>query len=102
MSDAGRAKWGSANGDAPRITDLIGAGQVKLIINTPSGEGTHSDGYVLRTAAVAHGLTYVTTLQAAQAFVIGLEAVRDAVPEVVALQDAEAEIRALGAEGGVQ
>ena len=102
VSDAGRAKWGSANGDAPRITDLIGAGQVKLIINTPSGEGTHSDGYVLRTAAVAHGLTYVTTLQAAQAFVIGLEAVRDAVPEVVALQDAEAEIRALGAEGGVQ
>ncbi|MBQ3387173.1 MAG: carbamoyl-phosphate synthase large subunit, partial [Eggerthellaceae bacterium] len=87
-SDAGLAKWGAEAADAPRITDLIAAGDVKLIINTPSGEGPHSDGFVLRTAAVAHGLTYVTTLQAAQAFAIGLEALADGRgPEIVALQD---------------
>ena len=87
-SDAGLAKWGAEAADAPRITDLIAAGDVKLIINTPSGEGPHSDGFVLRTAAVAHGLTYVTTLQAAQAFAIGLEALAEGRgPEIVALQD---------------
>ncbi len=60
------------------IVELIASGAVKLIINTPSGEGTYSDGFVLRTAAVQHGITYVTTLAAAQAMVIGMEAARRA------------------------
>ncbi len=60
-----------------RIVKLISSGAVKLIINTPSGEGTYSDGFVLRTAAVQHGITYVTTLSAAQAMVIGMEAARN-------------------------
>ena len=90
VSASGQAKWkGSAVAiDAPLVTDLIASGRVQLIINTPSGEGPHSDGFLLRTAAVAHGITYVTTLQAAQAFVIGLEAhARGAVHDIVSLQE---------------
>ena len=37
------------------------------MINTPLGVATRDDGYELRRAAVRHGITYATTLAAAQA-----------------------------------
>ena len=69
------------------IADLIAAGVINIIINTPSGDETQSDGFILRTAAVQHGLTYVTTLAAAQAMVIGMEVASKSGIEVIALQD---------------
>ena len=83
--EAGRVS--SKNNNEKSIIDLINAGTINLIINTPSGEETQSDGFVLRTAAVQHGLTYVTTLAAAQAMVIGMEVASKESLTIVALQD---------------
>ena len=69
------------------VMDLINAGKINLIINTPSGDETQSDGFILRTAAVQHGLTYVTTLAAAQAMVIGMEVASEQSLDIIALQD---------------
>ena len=72
---------------SPNVIDRIASGEVTLMINTPFGHETRSDGYELRAAAVRHSLTYVTTLSAAQAFVAGMEVSREAGFDVVALQD---------------
>ena len=78
----------SVRGDSRRnVIDLINEGVINLIINTPSGDETQSDGFVLRTAAVQHGLTYVTTLAAAQAMTVGMEVAADQGLDIVALQD---------------
>ena len=74
---------------SPNIGDMISAGEIVLMINTPYGQETRSDGYYLRTEAVKHGVTSVTALSAASAFVAALEALADN-PEgldVIALQD---------------
>ena len=71
----------------PNIADMIADGEVKLMINTPFGHGPRGDGYILRLAAVRHGVTYATTIAAAQAFAAALEVARDEGLKVVALQD---------------
>ncbi len=71
------------------IGDMIAAGEIVLMINTPYGQETRSDGYRLRTEAVKHGVTSVTALSGASAFVAALEALSDnpCGLDVVALQD---------------
>ncbi|MDP2233478.1 MAG: carbamoyl-phosphate synthase large chain, partial [Actinomycetota bacterium] len=61
--------------------------EVQLVINTPFGQETRSDGYHVRTAAVQHGVTNITTIPAAQAVVQAIEAIKEGRLEVVALQD---------------
>ncbi len=69
------------------ITDRIAAGDISFIVNTPFGSATRGDGYEMRAAAVRHGVTYVTTLAAAQAMVAGMEVVRATGLDIIALQD---------------
>lgn len=69
------------------VIDRIAQGEIDLIINTPLGSTTRDDGYELRAAAVRHGVTYTTTLAAAQAMAIGMETARKGEPDVIALQD---------------
>jgi carbamoyl-phosphate synthase large subunit len=57
----------------PNIGDMIANGQVDLMINTPYGQETRSDGYYLRTAAVRYGLCYATTIAGASAMVRAIE-----------------------------
>ncbi len=65
-------------GDAhPNIGDMIADGQIALIINTPYGPGSRGDGYLLRTEAVRRGVTCVTALSGANAYVSAIEAVRE-------------------------
>lgn len=71
----------------PNIADMIADGQIKLMINTPFGHGSRGDGHVLRLAAVRHGVTYATTIAAAQALAAAMEVARDDGLEIVALQD---------------
>ncbi|HKS51237.1 MAG TPA: carbamoyl-phosphate synthase large subunit [Pseudonocardiaceae bacterium] len=60
---------------ADNIVDLINAGEVDMIINTPYGNpGPRVDGYEIRTAAVARGIPCVTTVQGAAAAIQGIEA----------------------------
>lgn len=61
---------------SPHVADLIRAGAVQLIINTPLGSSSFSDGSAIRIAAVAQGVPLLTTLSAAQAAVNGIRAMR--------------------------
>ena len=71
----------------PNIGDLITSGEVKLMVNTPFGHVPRGDGYRLRLEAVRHGVTYATTIAAAQALAAAMEAARDDGLDVIALQD---------------
>ena len=72
---------------SPNVRDMIAAGEVALMINTPFGHATRADGYELRLEAVKHGVTHVTNLAGAQAMVAGMEVARSAGLTAVALQD---------------
>ena len=71
----------------PSILDMITNDEVQLMINTPFGHGARGDGYELRLAGVRHGVTYATTIAAAQALAAAMETVREDGLDVVALQD---------------
>ena len=74
--------------DERGILDMIAAGEIAFIVNTPYGPGSRGDGYRLRTEAVRRGVTCLTALTAANAYVAALEARQfDDGMEVVALQD---------------
>ena len=69
------------------VVDAIAAGEISLMINTPLGVATRDDGYELRRAAVRHGITYATTLAAAQALIAGMQAARAGELDVAPLQE---------------
>ncbi|MEO3755688.1 carbamoyl-phosphate synthase large subunit [Streptomyces sp. B6B3] len=74
------------NGE-PTIVQLIHAGQVDLIVNTPYGTTGRLDGYDIRTAAVARGVPCLTTVQALAAAVQGIHALGRGEVNVRSLQD---------------
>jgi carbamoyl-phosphate synthase large subunit len=78
---------------------MILAGEVDLIVNTPFGRGSRTDGYEIRTAAVTRGIPCITTVQGAAACVQGIEALVRGELGVRPLQDYHAELRA-GRRGG--
>jgi len=71
----------------PNVLDEIANGDVQLVINTPFGQETRSDGYHIRSAAIRHGITNITTLAAALAIVQAIEATKEGRLGVCALQD---------------
>jgi carbamoyl-phosphate synthase large subunit len=71
----------------PNLIDYMKNDQVALVINTPSGKGARTDEGMIRAAAVAHGVTCITTLPAAQAAVEACRAMRQRELTVAALQD---------------
>ncbi|HEY5548856.1 MAG TPA: carbamoyl-phosphate synthase large subunit [Coriobacteriia bacterium] len=73
----------------PNIADAITNGEVHLVINTPFGRETRSDGYHIRAAAIRHGVTNITTMEAAQAVVQAIQAVQEDRLGISALQDSE-------------
>jgi carbamoyl-phosphate synthase large subunit len=52
---------------SPNVVERIEAGEVDLVINTPTGSGARADGYEIRRAAVARGIPCVTTMSGASA-----------------------------------
>jgi carbamoyl-phosphate synthase large subunit len=71
----------------PNLIDYMKNKQISLVINTPSGKGARTDEGKIRAAAVANGVTCITTLAAAQAAVEACRAVRRRRWTVSALQD---------------
>ncbi len=65
------AKVGEADGED--AVDLIAAGQIDLVVNTPRGDGPRADGGHIRRAAVRYGVACLTTVAAALAAAAGLE-----------------------------
>ena len=77
------------------IVDLINAGEVDMIINTPYGNpGPRVDGYEIRTAAVFRDIPCITTVQGAAAAVQGIEALIRGDITVRPLQALHAALRA--------
>ncbi|HJP75688.1 MAG TPA: carbamoyl-phosphate synthase large subunit [Pseudonocardiaceae bacterium] len=76
---------------AENIVDMIHAGEVDIIINTPYGNhGPRIDGYEIRTAAVAKAIPCITTIQGAAAAVHGIEALTSDDVGVRPLQELQA------------
>jgi len=72
----------------PDIMDLIKNGEIKLIINTPSGRKPKKDEVAIRAGAYMHSLPLITTISGAQAAVSGIgSAIKKGSFDVKALQD---------------
>jgi carbamoyl-phosphate synthase large subunit len=71
----------------PDVLDLIKNGEIKLIINTPSGKKTKVDETKIRSGAIMHMIPIVTTVSGVRATVNGLEAAKKKGFKVKALQD---------------
>ncbi|RIK76309.1 MAG: carbamoyl phosphate synthase large subunit [Planctomycetota bacterium] len=71
----------------PNVIDHLIDGDIQLVMNTPSGKGARTDEGKIRAAAVQHRVPCITTLQAAEAAVTAMEALKEEEMEVVALQD---------------
>jgi carbamoyl-phosphate synthase large subunit len=80
---------------APNIVEVILAGGVDMVINTPYGNsGPRVDGYEIRTAAVSRDIPCVTTIQGAAAAVHGIEALIRGDIGVESLQNLQAALKA--------
>lgn len=71
---------------SPHIIDLMRAGQIHLIINTPLGGQAHEDGAAIRSVAYQLGIPIVTTMSAAMAVVQGIRALKNKPLKVRSLQ----------------
>jgi len=71
----------------PNLIDYLKNGELALIMNTPSGKGARTDEGRIRAAAVQNGVPCITTIQAAEAAVKAMEALREEGMAVQALQD---------------
>ena len=58
------------------IVELINAGDIDLIINTPVGRGTRQDGWMIRTAAVQRSVPCITTTAGFKAAVEGIKSLQ--------------------------
>jgi carbamoyl-phosphate synthase large subunit len=63
-----------AQDGSTQIVDLIRAGKIQLVLNTPLGPHAHSDGAAIRSAAIAMNVPLLTTLSAARAAVSAIQA----------------------------
>ncbi|MCM4079127.1 carbamoyl-phosphate synthase large subunit [Paractinoplanes hotanensis] len=75
--------------------ELILAGEIAMIINTPQGSGAsaRSDGYEIRSAAVTADIPSITTVPGAAAAVMGIEALMRGDMTVRPLQELHAALR---------
>ncbi|MFS0715090.1 carbamoyl-phosphate synthase large subunit [Microbacterium sp. 2P01SA-2] len=80
-------KYSETQGSGERnIVDLINAGEVDMVVNTPSGGVARADGYEIRAAAVAGDRALFTTMAVLGAAVSALPVLRAGF-EVKSLQD---------------
>lgn len=71
---------------ATNIVDLINAGEIDMVVNTPSGGSARADGYEIRAAAVAGDKALFTTMAVLGAAVSALPVLREGF-EVKSLQE---------------
>lgn len=71
----------------PNIVDFLKNGEVSLVINTPNGKGARTDEGKIRATAVQQGVPCITTIPAAEAAVLAMQALREESITVQSLQD---------------
>jgi carbamoyl-phosphate synthase large subunit len=72
---------------SPNVVERIEAGEVELVINTPTGSGARADGYEIRRAAIGRGVPCITTMSGASAAQRAIRARRTGEASVVSLQE---------------
>ena len=80
------AEGSSAEGEGT-IADLVIAGEIDMVFNTPSGGEARSDGYDRRAAATSIGIPCITTVAEFNAAVQAIEAMRTYEWSVTSLQE---------------
>ena len=75
------------DGEGRHAVDLIEAGEIQLVINSPRGRGPRADGAHIRSAAGRAGLPLLTTGAAAVAAADGLRDLKSHEPAVYSLQE---------------
>ncbi len=73
--------------DGPTIAERILAGEVDMVVNTPTGSSARVDGYAIRAAAITADVTLITTVQELAAAVQGIGSMRNTPIRVTSLQD---------------
>ena len=81
-----KVQEGSIDGETTS-TEAIMKGDIDLVVNTPHGGGTRTDGYEIRSAATKKGVPIITTAQGLKAAVAGIEALQKTGFTVKSLQE---------------
>ncbi len=77
-----------AENKSPDALGLMRAGEIKLVINTPTiTSGARRDGFMMRRLAIDLGIPFITTIQGARAAADAIEVAKKAVPGVQSLQE---------------
>ena len=71
----------------PNVVDFITNHEVNLVINTPSGARSQSDGSAIRAASLRSGIPVITTLAAADAATSAMESLKEESWTIRSLQD---------------
>ncbi|MDN7023468.1 carbamoyl-phosphate synthase large subunit [Methanoculleus sp. FWC-SCC1] len=61
---------------SPNVIDLMRNGSISLIINTPADKASRQDHLQIMRMAVDYGIPYITTLQAARAAAMAIDAIK--------------------------
>ena len=69
------------------IVEMLNAGDISLVINTPVGRGTRADGWAIRTASVQRSIPIITTTAGFSAAVEGIKALQANELSVAAIQE---------------
>jgi len=69
------------------IVDIINAGEIDLVINTPVGRGTRADGWAIRTAAVQRSIPCITTTAGFSAAVDAISFLQNSPLSIKSLQE---------------
>lgn len=72
---------------SPNVLDMMAAGEVAFIVNTPRGGSSRGDGAKIRSEAVNRGVDMATTMSGATALIQAIAALRKGPLDVYALQD---------------
>jgi carbamoyl-phosphate synthase large subunit len=81
----------------PTIVQRILAGDVDMVVNTPSGRDARADGYEIRAATTSMDRPIITTVQQLAAAVQGIESARRRAFDVRSLQEHAGLLRSLRA-----
>jgi carbamoyl-phosphate synthase large subunit len=76
---------------AADAVELISAGRVQLVVNTPRGQGSRADGVRIRSAALLHQVPCLTTVAVARAAAAGIADWRNHPMSVVSVQELHSE-----------
>jgi carbamoyl-phosphate synthase large subunit len=77
----------------PNVLDSIKNGEIKLVVNTPSGKQSQYDDSYIRKAAIKYKIPYITTVAAAVATAKGIAAFKEKSAQIKSLQSYHADIK---------